>query len=202
MDTYFLLLLAFIINRCLKRDGEGGADTKLRLYIELPVHALHNCLTNAQTESMTVLIFRLVQVVSRFKVGLEQIFEILGRNSDSFVAHPDTDYNRAACCRCAKICCNVDFYRVVRIRELNCVREKIDYDLLKTQLVKLHNQFLVRCVDLKFDILQGGLALQNPSHVYDCFVEWMEFKVGCKCVVVEHVLVEDLFDLREQQFCR
>ena len=107
------MLLAFIINRGLKRDGESRTDAKLRLHLELPVHTFHNCLADAETKSVTVFVFHLVEIVSCFEVGLEQVFKVLGRYTDSFVNNLDTNSDKAACSRCAFFCCNFHFDRVV-----------------------------------------------------------------------------------------
>ena len=62
---------------------------------------------------MTVFVFHLVEVVGGFKVGLEQIFEILRRNANTFVSYFDAHSDEASRSRRTLIRSYVNLNRVV-----------------------------------------------------------------------------------------
>jgi hypothetical protein len=70
---------------------------------------------------MTVFVFHLVKIISGFEVRLEQIFEILWGNSDSFVGHFDAHSNETSLSRVVIIGRNLNLNRVVGIGKLDSV---------------------------------------------------------------------------------
>jgi hypothetical protein len=80
---------------------------------------------------MTVFVFHFVKIISSFKVGLEQVFEILRRNANTFVCDFNVYGNEGSRSSFTLIRSYFNLNCFIWIGKLDSVRQQIDDNLLK-----------------------------------------------------------------------